>query len=155
MNFTDIVAGRLPHCLSKNLPGAFPPTGNPQVVFYTARQPAAGEYSLALRQCATDTDGFAWRQVFSPVPRGDFPGVVQLKVESINICLDAGQGTTVLAYACYFGSWMCLHSFCAKKVPTRTKLQAAMIYQISQLATTIHVADAAALSVSMLGCLRL
>lgn len=127
---------------------------SPVLVFYAAC-PAAGEYSLALRQCATDTDGFGWRQVFTPVTRGDFPGIVQLKVESINICLDAGQGTTVLAYGCRFG--IKISFFLSKggsnSYTTPGCYDPAVMYDVSQLVTTIHVADAAALSVSMLGCL--
>eukprot|EP00435_Cladocopium_sp_Y103_P051560 s1160_g16.t1 len=60
---------------------------------------SASEYSLALRQCAAETDGFAWRQIFSTVKVAT--GAVQLKVESVNVCLDAGQGNNVLAYVCY------------------------------------------------------
>lgn len=64
----------------------------------------SGEYSLALRQCAAETDGFAWRQIFSTVKVATgAPGAVQLKVESVNVCLDAGQGNNVLAYVCCLG----------------------------------------------------
>lgn len=61
----------------------------------------SGEYSLALRQCAAETDGFAWRQIFSTVKVAT--GAVQLKAESVNVCLDAGQGNNVLAYVCCLG----------------------------------------------------
>lgn len=53
------------------------------------------DYSLSLRACAGDAESFAWRQVFAATKVAEN---VQLKVESVNICLDAASGTAVLAY---------------------------------------------------------
>lgn len=70
-----------------------------QLLCVTVSGDSESEYSLALRQCAAETDGFAWRQIFSTVKVAT--GAVQLKAESVNVCLDAGQGNNVLAYVCY------------------------------------------------------
>ena len=57
------------------------------------------DYSLALRACAGDADSFAWRQVFAATKVAEnTENAVQLKVESVNICLDAASGNAVLAY---------------------------------------------------------
>ena len=56
------------------------------------------DYSLALRACAGDADSFAWRQVFATKVAENTENAVQLKVESVNICLDAASGNAVLAY---------------------------------------------------------
>lgn len=57
------------------------------------------DYSLSLRACAGDAESFAWRQVFAATKVAEN---VQLKVESVNICLDAASGSAVLAYMWHF-----------------------------------------------------